>query len=58
MKKCIYCGVKLDEESVVDVCQRCGQSVWGVKMFSAIIQNMKEARIKGDLDQGSVFETS
>ncbi len=56
VKKCIYCGKELDNSCVVDVCEKCGHSVWGPIMFSAIIRNMEEARIKGDLDQGSVFE--
>ena len=58
MKRCIYCGAELSEERVIDVCEKCGQSVWGEKMFSAIVENMKEARIKGDLDQGNVFENN
>ncbi len=48
-KKCIYCGAEIPEECVVDFCSRCGKSVWGEKMFDAIIQNMEEARRKGDL---------
>lgn len=48
-KKCIYCGVEIPEESVIDFCSRCGKGVWGEKMFNAIVQNMEEARSKGDL---------
>jgi len=48
-KKCIYCKAEIPEESVVDFCSRCGKSVWGERMFNAIIQNMEEARRKGDL---------
>jgi hypothetical protein len=54
MKKCVYCNVELDNESVVDVCVKCGHGVWGEKMFSAIRENMENARQKGDLHQGSV----
>ncbi len=49
VKKCIYCGNGVSEESVVDFCKTCGEKVWGEKMFNTIIQNMEEARDKGDL---------
>lgn len=49
VKKCIYCGAELSDDKVIDFCDRCGKSVWGEKMFNAIIQNMEEAREKGDL---------
>ncbi|PIN90911.1 hypothetical protein COU60_01045 [Candidatus Pacearchaeota archaeon CG10_big_fil_rev_8_21_14_0_10_34_76] len=58
MKKCIYCSSEISLESVVDVCERCGHGVWGEKMFSAIKQNMENARDNGDLNQGSVGMTS
>ena len=48
-KKCIYCGKAIPEESVMDVCEPCGVSVWGQKMFSTIVRKMEEARDKGDL---------
>jgi predicted RNA-binding Zn-ribbon protein involved in translation (DUF1610 family) len=54
MRKCVYCGVEVPEESVIDFCERCGKGVWGEKMFRAIVQNMEEAREKGDLHQGSI----
>jgi hypothetical protein len=53
-KRCIYCKVDLSEESVVDVCRRCGIGVWGEKMFNAIVENMEGAKKSGDLYQGSV----
>ncbi len=56
MKKCVYCGAELEEDSVVDVCERCGVGVWGRKMFESIKENMKTARKKGDLYQGLVNE--
>ncbi|MBS3077813.1 hypothetical protein J4233_06140 [Candidatus Pacearchaeota archaeon] len=53
-KRCIYCKVDLSEDSVVDVCRRCGIGVWGEKMFNAIIENMEGAKKNGNLYQGSV----
>jgi len=49
VKKCIYCSRGISEESVVDFCENCGVGVWGHKMFRAIVQNMEEARAKGDI---------
>jgi hypothetical protein len=49
MKKCIYCKADIANESVIDFCERCGKGVWGEKMFKAILQNMEDARDKGDL---------
>jgi len=57
MKKCIYCKTSIEEESVVDVCERCGIGVWGDKMFKAIKESMEKARDSGDLNQGSVSES-
>jgi hypothetical protein len=48
-KKCIYCRGDVDENCVVDFCERCGKEVWGEKMYYTIIKNMEEARRKGDL---------
>lgn len=59
VKKCIYCGEEISSESVIDFCERCGKSVWGEKMFRAIVQNMEEARDKGDLcNPGSITDFS
>jgi len=54
MKKCIYCGTGISEESVIDFCERCGVGVWGQKMYKAILQNMENARDRGD----SLFTSS
>jgi len=54
VKKCIYCSGQISEESVIDFCEVCGKSVFGDKTFRAIVQNMENARDKGDLNQGSV----
>ena len=49
MKKCVYCGCQLEDKSVIDCCQRCGEKVWGKKMFEAIRKNMEDAEAKGNL---------
>ena len=49
MKKCIYCGKEIEKSCVIDFCDKCGKDVWGEKMFNTIVQNMVEAREKGDL---------
>ncbi len=54
VKKCIYCGTILSEESVIDFCERCGCQTFGVKMFKTIVDNMEQAKNRGDLDQGGV----
>jgi len=52
MKKCIYCKCELEDSSLIDFCERCGIGVFGKKMFQTIVQNMKEADSRGDLEQG------
>jgi uncharacterized UBP type Zn finger protein len=49
VKKCIYCGSHVEDDCVIDFCERCGISVWGEKMFRTIIKNMEDARSNGDL---------
>lgn len=49
VRKCIYCGKEVHENSVIDFCERCGVGVWGKKMFNTIVKNMEEAREKDDL---------
>ncbi|MBR9705854.1 hypothetical protein GOV14_02350 [Candidatus Pacearchaeota archaeon] len=53
MKKCIYCKCDISNDSVIDFCERCGKGVFGEKMLGAIVENMKEAQQRGDLDQGA-----
>jgi len=57
MTKCMYCHTALENNVVVDVCRPCGLQVWGERMFNAILQNMNDAREKGDLYQGSVTQS-
>lgn len=54
MAKCVYCKGQIEDNRAVDVCDRCGVGVWGEKMFKAIIQNMGDAKTKGDLNQGLI----
>lgn len=58
VKNCVYCKISIEEDSVVDVCRRCGVGVWGEKMFQTIIDNCEGARDSGDLFQGSVTDSS
>lgn len=58
VKHCIYCKSEIDQNSVVDVCIRCGRAVWGDKMFKAIMTNMQDARESGSLEQGSISTKS
>lgn len=55
MKKCIYCKSDIPSESVIDFCERCGVGVWGKKMFNTILQNMENARDRGDLGNSGSF---
>lgn len=48
-KKCIYCKADVDDNCVIDFCDRCGISVFGQKMFQTIVHNMEDARDRGDL---------
>lgn len=49
MKKCVYCGSEIPEDSVLDVCMHCGHQVWGEKMFQTILENMQGAKANGNL---------
>lgn len=56
MSRCVYCKTELEANCALDVCQRCGVSVWGEKMFNAIKSNMESARDRGSLEQGFVTQ--
>lgn len=56
-KKCIYCKNGIDDNSVIDFCERCGVGVWGEKMFQAIKASMEKSRDDGNLYQGSITDT-
>ncbi len=58
MAKCVYCKTALPDESVLDVCRRCGIGVWGENMYNAILKNMGDAKESGNLFQGSVTQTA
>lgn len=45
----MYCKREIPQDAVVDICKMCGIKVWGEKMFDTIVNNMEEARDRGDL---------
>lgn len=53
-KKCGFCKAAIADEQAFEVCDRCGHGIWGEKMFATIRDNMNNAKVKGDLYQGSV----
>jgi len=54
MGKCLYCNIEVSPESVIEICENCGIKHHGPKLFKAIVQNMEQAKSRGDLDQGAV----
>lgn len=49
MKKCVYCNAEIEDDCVIDFCEKCGKGVWGEKMFNTIVKKMEDARENGDL---------
>ncbi|MEM1535255.1 MAG: hypothetical protein QXE64_01035 [Candidatus Pacearchaeota archaeon] len=54
MKKCVYCDAQINDERAIDVCDECGNKVWGEVMFRTIVNNMEKAKKRGDLWQGLI----
>lgn len=52
-RRCVYCKGE-PANDVLDVCERCGNKVWGPKMFNAIKSGMMASKERGDLEQGDV----
>ncbi len=50
MRKCVYCHSDIKDNRSMEICDRCGEKVWGKKMFDAIKKSTDEARDKGDLE--------
>ena len=46
----MYCKKELSDERAIDVCNKCGISVWGEKMFNAILNNMNDEKKRGNLE--------
>ena len=55
-KHCVYCKGSVPEDRAMDVCDRCGRSVWGEKMFRAIIDGTNSEMAKGNMELGRVSE--
>ena len=53
MSKCVYCNAEISDDRSMQICDRCGEKVWGKKMFDAIKKTTDEAREKGDLEFNS-----
>ncbi len=49
-KKCVYCNSAILDGRSMEICDQCGEKVWGKKMFEAIKKNTDEARDKGNLE--------
>lgn len=53
-KKCIYCGSEIASENLIDFCDQCGIRSFGSKMYRAILENVKQANVRGDLQQNNI----
>ena len=47
MRKCVYCSSEILDNRAMQICDRCGEKVWGKKMFDAIKKTTDEAQEKG-----------
>lgn len=50
MRKCVYCLAEISDGRSMEICDRCGEWVWGKKMFDAIKKTTDEERDKGNLE--------
>lgn len=50
MRRCVYCNADLTDNRSMEICDRCGEGVWGRKMFEAIKKTTDEERDKGNLE--------
>jgi len=50
MRRCVYCNSDLVDDRSMEICDRCGEKVWGKKMFDAIKKTTDEERDKGNLE--------
>lgn len=55
-KKCVYCKCEILDDRALDVCDRCGYKVWGDRMFKAIMDNMNDAKGRGDLPDNNLVD--
>lgn len=53
MRKCVYCSSEILDNRAMQICDRCGEKVWGKKMFDAIKKTTDDAQEKGDLNFNS-----
>ena len=49
MIKCVYCKGEISDGRSMEICDNCGEKVWGKKMFDTIKQNTDDARDRNDL---------
>jgi len=58
MAKCVYCKGDVSDERTMQICDRCGSSVWGHKMFQTILQGTNSEKEKGNMELGKVGENT
>jgi DNA-directed RNA polymerase subunit RPC12/RpoP len=49
MRNCVYCSSEILDKRAMQICDRCGEKVWGKKMFDAIKKATDDAEERGDL---------
>lgn len=49
MTKCVFCNIDILDNRSMEICDKCGISVWGLKQWNNIKKTTDEARDKGDL---------